>query len=139
MSSCIQQITITTSVLLDGSEGGTKYFIKNDQYCFIRKIRKGVDCENCDTRNKYPVMDFFEVEIDGELYYVPETDAVHDSETRLAKFKSPYAYWMDRNYQPADWRQTYKEITGIDVSKTDKAIYNGEAIAQKLRGKSNDQ
>ena len=84
-------------------------------------------------------MDFFEVEIDGELYYVPETDAVHDSETRLAKFKSPYAYWMDRNYQPADWRKVYKEITGIDVSKTDKAIYNGEAIAQKLRGKSNDQ
>ena len=139
MSSCIQQITITTSVLLDGSNGSTRYFIRNDQYCFIRKVRKGVDCENCDTRNKYPIMDFFEVSIDGELFYVPETDAVHDSITRPAKFKNPHDYWEDYNKQPADWKKVYQEITGFDIRKTEKAIYNGEAIAQRLRGNPNEE
>ena len=138
MSSCIQQITITNTILVNGSLGSTKYFIKNDQYCFTEIVRMQVDCKTCDASYKHQMLDYFVVEIDGEIFNIPETDAVHDATTIPAKFKNPHAYWEDYNKQPADWKKAYKELTGIDVTKSEQAIYNGEELAKKLRGKSSE-
>ena len=132
MSKCIRQITMTSTVRLDGSDGSTRYFIKNDQYCFTNIVVMNTGCESCDESFKYRKRYAYEVVVDEETYYVPEDVAVMDSTKFPDKYKSAYAYWEQRNYQPADWKKVYKEMTGIDVDKN--IIFNGEEIARKHRG-----
>lgn len=119
---------------LVGSNGTKKYFVTHEQYCFSEIVPFDNSCGSCETGSpKYGQTLYYVVDIDDELFYVPEDIAVHDIFPIPDKFKSAMAYYEQLVIQPANWKEVYKEITGFDITKTEKVQYNGEALLNKIR------
>ena len=138
MSKCIKQITIQNTIQLEGSNGTKRYFIPNEQYCFEEIVPEENTCGSCENGSpKYNTTLYYVVRFNDELYYVPDDHAVHDIFLVPDKFKSARAYYDQLVIQPANWKEVYKEITGFDITTTEKVQYNGEALLRKIRASEN--
>ena len=69
-------IVITTKNYVVGSLSTGHWFLFREKYCYTRKIRRLVKCQGCNQGTAEKLVTFYEVDINGEIFFVDAEYAV---------------------------------------------------------------
>lgn len=108
------KVLINVPVAIKSLSGILHYFKFKESYCIIGTIVKDVECEPCSVNTKG--VKHFIIDIDGEIYHVPEDNALMTDLHYYENERDHYADHVARHTdQTKDYHKAIEEAFGIKV------------------------
>lgn len=125
-------ITIVVKVKVTGSDGSIMYFVPFYQYIFCDTAIMAVACNSCvDNAEGSQAQLHYKVCVGSVVYWVPSYAAVIEGRLRTAE-QQDFKVWFENKIvdQPRDWKEEYKNCTGITIG-IGESEHNGYEIWKK--------
>lgn len=122
-------LTIMVEIKILGDNDVYKVFKIHEQYEFTDTEERFLNCDQCWMWWKGKQL-YYEVTLDDVVYWIPKEAIAIESRVRRYPEINIETYKDLSDIQPADWKETYKEVTGIDVDKIEDNLIRLRQIAR---------
>lgn len=123
-------LTIMVQIKILGDNDIYKVFKIQEQYEFTDSEERFLNCDQCWMWWKGKQL-YYKVTVDDVIYWIPREAIAIEGRVRRYPEINMETYKEESNIQPADWKKTYKEVTGIDVDKAEREMERLRFIAIK--------
>lgn len=95
-----------------------KYFKPKETYDYLSIERRRAPCKYKNGKRIKQYKNYYVIEIDGQLYYIPEERAVVIDDSDQVNTEDVYNSYVNRYYpKVADYEQFYKDLFGVRLNE----------------------